>query len=143
MYRYSPSTFSRAQGVLRRNLRLEGTLGSTLKLRTSMRLPSSSQPKNATSSVTMVSSVTPCSGFFGCSTTIRDDSAFGCYTRRMTIQWFPGHMATARREAVETMRKTDVVIEVLDARVPGSSRNPMIEELRRENQRAALKVLNK
>ncbi len=61
----------------------------------------------------------------------------------MTIQWFPGHMATARREAAETMRKTDVVIEVLDARVPQSSRNPIIEELRRENQRAALKVLNK
>ncbi len=61
----------------------------------------------------------------------------------MTIQWFPGHMATARREAAETMRKTDVVIEVLDARVPRSSRNPMIDELRRENQRPALQVLNK
>lgn len=61
----------------------------------------------------------------------------------MTIQWFPGHMATARREAAETMRKTDVVIEVLDARVPQSSRNPMIEELRRENQRPSFKVLNK
>lgn len=52
-------------------------------------------------------------------------------------------MATARREAIETMRKTDVVIEVLDARVPRSSRNPMFEELRRENQRPALLVLNK
>src|SRR5688572_16296715 len=52
-------------------------------------------------------------------------------------------MATARRDAAETMRKTDVVIEVLDARVPRSSKNPMIEELRRENQRPALQVLNK
>jgi ribosome biogenesis GTPase A len=52
-------------------------------------------------------------------------------------------MATARREAIETLRRTDVVIEVLDARVPLSSRNPMLEELRRENQRPALKVLNK
>jgi len=52
-------------------------------------------------------------------------------------------MVTARKEAAIAMRKTDVVIEVLDARVPYSSRNPMIEELRRENQRAALKILNK
>ena len=41
------------------------------------------------------------------------------------------------------MRQTDVVIEVLDARVPHSSCNPMFETLRRENQRPALKVLNK
>ena len=61
----------------------------------------------------------------------------------MTIEWFPGHMAAARREAVKTMRKTDVVIEVLDARAPLSSCSPMFEELRRENMRPALKVLNK
>lgn len=61
----------------------------------------------------------------------------------MTIEWFPGHMATARRNAVEAMRATDVVIEVLDARVPWSSRSPLVEELRRENQRPALKLLNK
>lgn len=52
-------------------------------------------------------------------------------------------MVTARKEAALAMRKTDVVIEVLDARVPLSSRNPMIEQLRRENQRSALKILNK
>jgi ribosome biogenesis GTPase A len=52
-------------------------------------------------------------------------------------------MVTARKEAALAMRKTDVVIEVLDARVPNSSRNPVIEQLRRENQRAALKILNK
>lgn len=61
----------------------------------------------------------------------------------MTIEWFPGHMATARNEAAETMRKTDVVIEVLDARVPYSSCSPLVEMLRRENQRPALKLLNK
>jgi ribosome biogenesis GTPase A len=59
------------------------------------------------------------------------------------IDWFPGHMATARREAGITMRATDVVIEVLDARAPGASCSPLVEELRRENQRPALKVLNK
>jgi ribosome biogenesis GTPase A len=61
----------------------------------------------------------------------------------VAIEWYPGHMVTARKEAAIAMRKTDVVIEVLDARVPRSSRNPVIEQLRRENQRAALKILNK
>ena len=61
----------------------------------------------------------------------------------MSIDWFPGHMVKARREAQEAMRQTDVVIEVLDARVPHSSCNPLFETLRRENQRPALKILNK
>ena len=61
----------------------------------------------------------------------------------MPISWFPGHMVTARKDAIETMRRTDVVIEVLDARVPRSSCNPEFETLRRENQRPALKILNK
>jgi ribosome biogenesis GTPase A len=61
----------------------------------------------------------------------------------VAIEWYPGHMVTARKEAALAMRKTDVVIEVLDARVPRSSLNPVIEQLRRENQRAALKILNK
>ena len=42
-------------------------------------------------------------------------------------------MVTARKEAALTMRKTDVVLEVLDARVPFSSCNPMVEALWREN----------
>ena len=61
----------------------------------------------------------------------------------MSIQWFPGHMVAARKKAAETMADTDVVIEVLDARLPEASRNPMVEELRRHRQRACLKVLNK
>ncbi|MEZ4372375.1 MAG: ribosome biogenesis GTPase YlqF [Polyangiaceae bacterium] len=47
----------------------------------------------------------------------------------MRINWFPGHMNKARREMREAMRRTDVVIEVLDARLPRSSRNPMLERL--------------
>ncbi|MFV8827130.1 ribosome biogenesis GTPase YlqF [Alkalihalobacterium sp. APHAB7] len=47
----------------------------------------------------------------------------------MTIQWFPGHMAKARREVTEKLKLIDVVIELLDARVPMSSRNPMIDEI--------------
>jgi len=61
----------------------------------------------------------------------------------VAIDWFPGHMVTARKEAALAMRKTDVVIEVLDARVPLSGRNPIFEQLRREYGRAALEVLNK
>ncbi|HVL76538.1 MAG TPA: ribosome biogenesis GTPase YlqF [Noviherbaspirillum sp.] len=61
----------------------------------------------------------------------------------MSIQWFPGHMNAARKKAAESMEKTDVVIEVLDARVPQASSNPMIDEMRRHRQRPCLKILNK
>ena len=61
----------------------------------------------------------------------------------MAIQWFPGHMNAARKKAAETMEATDVVIEVLDARLPESSSNPMIRELRLQRQKPCLKVLNK
>jgi ribosome biogenesis GTPase A len=52
-------------------------------------------------------------------------------------------MASAREKAAETMGKIDVVIEVLDARLPGASSNPLIEALRRHKQRPCLKLLNK
>jgi ribosome biogenesis GTPase A len=61
----------------------------------------------------------------------------------MAIQWFPGHMTSARKKAAETMEFIDVVIEVLDARLPEASHNPMIEELRLFRQRPCLKILNK
>lgn len=61
----------------------------------------------------------------------------------MSVNWFPGHMATARKKAAETMAKVDVVVEVLDARLPGASANPMIEQMRRHRQRPCLKILNK
>lgn len=61
----------------------------------------------------------------------------------MSINWFPGHMITARQKAAESMRMTDLVIEVLDARVPRSSCNPIFEGLRRAGQKPALKLLNK
>ncbi len=61
----------------------------------------------------------------------------------MSIQWFPGHMTSARKKAAETMAHTDIVIEVLDARLPEASSNPMIRELREFRQRPCLKVLNK
>jgi ribosome biogenesis GTPase A len=52
-------------------------------------------------------------------------------------------MSSARKKAAETMARTDVVIEVLDARIPEASSNPMIHELRRFRQRPCLKLLNK
>ena len=61
----------------------------------------------------------------------------------MSIQWFPGHMTQARKKATETLAMTDVVVEVLDARLPQASSNPMIHELRRHRQRPCLKLLNK
>jgi ribosome biogenesis GTPase A len=61
----------------------------------------------------------------------------------MAIQWFPGHMNLARKKAAETMEWVDVVIEVVDARLPQASSNPMIKTLREYRQRPALKILNK
>lgn len=61
----------------------------------------------------------------------------------MAIQWFPGHMTAAKKKAAESMERIDVVIEVLDARVPEAGSNPMIREMREHRQRPCLKVLNK
>jgi ribosome biogenesis GTPase A len=61
----------------------------------------------------------------------------------MPIVWYPAHMAHARKEAAETMGKVDLVIEVLDARLPQASCNPVFEGLRRQGKRPALKLLNK
>ncbi|WP_077326159.1 ribosome biogenesis GTPase YlqF [Virgibacillus siamensis] len=47
----------------------------------------------------------------------------------MTIQWFPGHMAKARREAEEKLKLVDFVMELVDARAPFSSQNPMLQQL--------------
>ena len=52
-------------------------------------------------------------------------------------------MNVARREAEKTMESIDVIVEVLDARMPEASSNPLIAELRRHRQRPCLKVLNK
>src|SRR5690625_3305009 len=59
----------------------------------------------------------------------------------MSINWFPGHMAKARREIEENLKKIDVVIEILDARIPSSSHNPMLDEVTRHKPRVV--ILNK
>ena len=58
-----------------------------------------------------------------------------------SIQWFPGHMNKARNEVKEIMPEMDVVIEVIDARIPYSSENPMVAALR--GQKPVIKILNK
>jgi ribosome biogenesis GTPase A len=59
----------------------------------------------------------------------------------MSVQWFPGHMHLTRQAIGERVKSIDVVIEMLDARLPGSSANPLLRELTQK--RPTLKVLNK
>ncbi|NLK88165.1 MAG: ribosome biogenesis GTPase YlqF [Clostridiaceae bacterium] len=59
----------------------------------------------------------------------------------MNIQWFPGHMSKTRRLLGENLKLVDVVIELLDARIPASSKNPEIDTI--VNNKPRLIVLNK
>lgn len=59
----------------------------------------------------------------------------------MTIQWFPGHMAKARREVTEKLKLVDIIFELVDARIPLSSANPMLKEIIQQKDRIIL--LNK
>ena len=47
----------------------------------------------------------------------------------MNVQWYPGHMTKAKRMMQENIKLVDLVIELVDARIPQSSRNPDIDEL--------------
>ena len=59
----------------------------------------------------------------------------------MIINWFPGHMSTARKDIRKVMPGVDLVIEVLDARIPFSSENPLVNELRGD--KPCIQILNK
>ena len=59
----------------------------------------------------------------------------------MPVQWFPGHMNATKKAIAERVKGIDVVIEMLDARLPASSGNPLLADLTRG--KPALKVLNK
>ncbi|AZP05368.1 ribosome biogenesis GTPase YlqF [Jeotgalibaca ciconiae] len=59
----------------------------------------------------------------------------------MVIQWFPGHMAKAKREAIENRKMVDIVIELVDARIPESSSNPLMDEI--VGNKPRLIILNK
>ena len=58
-----------------------------------------------------------------------------------TIQWFPGHMTRTKRKIIETLPQVDIVVEVIDARIPISSRNPDLDTIAASKPR--LVVLNK
>ena len=57
------------------------------------------------------------------------------------INWYPGHMKKTRELIQENLKMVDLVIEVIDARIPVSSRNPIIDDLVKSKQRII--VLNK
>ena len=59
----------------------------------------------------------------------------------MDIQWYPGHMTKARREMQENLKLVDLIIELIDARVPYSGRNPDIQNMGK--QKARILILNK
>ena len=59
----------------------------------------------------------------------------------MNVQWYPGHMTKAKRQMQEDIKLIDLIIELVDARVPLSSRNPDIDELGKNKARMIL--LNK
>ncbi|HAC28228.1 ribosome biogenesis GTPase YlqF [Marinobacter nauticus] len=59
----------------------------------------------------------------------------------MAINWFPGHMHKARKEIKKVMPQMDLIIEVVDARIPFSSENPLVPSLRGDT--PLIKVLNK
>ena len=58
-----------------------------------------------------------------------------------TIQWFPGHMAKTRRQMAECLPDVDIVLELVDARIPAASRNPDIKSMLRD--KPSLVLLNK
>lgn len=57
------------------------------------------------------------------------------------IQWYPGHMKKARDEITEAVNRIDVIIEILDARLPLSSSNPVLHEIR--GNKPCIRILNK
>jgi ribosome biogenesis GTPase A len=59
----------------------------------------------------------------------------------INIQWFPGHMHKAAKEVKEALPATHIFIEILDARIPFSSQNPMLADIRKD--KPCIKVLNK
>ena len=61
--------------------------------------------------------------------------------QKQIVQWFPGHMAKTRRLITENLKEVDIVIEILDARIPYSSRNPEITKI--IGNKPTLLILNK
>src|SRR5690625_7942836 len=58
--------------------------------------------------------------------------------KNMNIQWFPGHMAKARREIEEKLKLVDLILELVDARAPVSSQNPMLHQVVKDKPKLVL-----
>ena len=59
------------------------------------------------------------------------------------VQWYPGHMAKAMREMEEKLKIVDIVLELIDARIPLSSQNPSINQTLIQKNKPRLVILNK
>jgi ribosome biogenesis GTPase A len=59
----------------------------------------------------------------------------------MTISWYPGHMFKANKEMAKIIKEIDVIIEILDARMPAASANPLLKKMRGD--KPCLQILNK
>ena len=59
---------------------------------------------------------------------------------KVVINWYPGHMVKAQNDIKSAIKLIDIVVEVLDARIPLASQNPIIDDLAQEKQRIV--VLN-
>lgn len=62
-------------------------------------------------------------------------------SQKSTINWYPGHMAKTRKQIIEDLKLIDVVVELIDSRIPISSRNPDINEITKDKKRVI--ALNK
>lgn len=71
----------------------------------------------------------------------RSDNSIDENMSKMNINWYPGHMAKTRKRIIEDMKLVDVVIELLDSRIPIASRNPDIQNLTKNKKKII--VLNK
>jgi len=59
----------------------------------------------------------------------------------MQIGWYPGHMNKARKEIIQSLKKVHAILEIVDARLPYSSQNPLLQEL--AGDKPSLLILNK
>ena len=58
---------------------------------------------------------------------------------KTNINWYPGHMLKTKKQIIEDLKLIDVVVELLDARIPKSSKNPDIQKIVQNKKRIVLK----
>ena len=63
------------------------------------------------------------------------------YDDKKTINWYPGHMAKTKKQIIQDLKLIDVIVEIIDARIPISSQNPELKKILKN--KTVIKVLNK